>query len=220
MSDANERSESQPQAQPESDSEKKGDPIKEMFLLAALYLPMGFFLWFFFASALMYLPARITEFVMRLTAPDIFERIVQLQFKFEIQTSIQMARQVEGQIALLNAFMNPMIYAWGMALLFGLIMATPLTIKRRILQMLIGYTVVSVVVVWGVYWETWKDLAFRLGPEAAATVAQSSFSPTLIALFYQLGYLMLPAVVPVACWILMNRPFLEQVVFTRKARQS
>ena len=220
MSDANEQSESQPQAQPESVSEKKGDPIKEMFLLAALYLPMGFFLWFFFASALMYLPARITEFVMRLTAPDIFERIVQLQFKFEIQTSIQMARQVEGQIALLNAFMNPMIYAWGMALLFGLIMATPLTIKRRILQMLIGYAVVSVVVVWGVYWETWKDLAFRLGPEAAATVAQSSFSPTMIALFYQLGYLMLPAVVPVACWILMNRPFLEQVVFTRKARQS
>ncbi|MEM7055264.1 MAG: exosortase H-associated membrane protein, partial [Pseudomonadota bacterium] len=147
-----------------------------------------------------------------------FERVVQLQFKFEIQTSIQMARQVEGQVALLNVFINPMIYAWGMALLFGLIMATPLTIKRRIVQMLIGYAVVSVVVIWGVFWETWKDLAFRLGPEAATMVAESSFSPTMIALFYQLGYLMLPAVVPVTCWILMNRPFLEEVVFTRKAR--
>ena len=198
--------------------EKKGDPIKEMFLLAALYLPMGFFLWFFFASALMYIPARITEFIMTTFSPEVFERIVQLQFKFEIQTSIQMARQVEGQIALLNAFINPMIYAWGMALLFGLIMATPLTIKRRLLQMLIGYFVVSAVVVWGVFWETWKDLAFRLGPEAAAMVAQSSLEPNMIALFYQLGYLMLPAVVPVACWILMNRPFLEEVVFTRKAR--
>ena len=200
------------------DEEKQGDPIKEMFLLAALYLPLGFFLWFFFADALMYLPARATEFIMTLSAPDVFERIVQLQFKFEIQTAIQMERQVEGQVALLNAFMNPMIYAWGMALLFGLIMATPLTIKRRFVQMLIGYFVVSLVVIWGVFWETWKDLAFRLGPEAATVVAESSLSPTMIALFYQLGYLMLPAVVPVVCWILMNRPFLEEVVFTRKAR--
>ncbi len=207
------------QGQPHSDSEEKqGDPIKEMFLLAALYLPMGFFLWFFFADALMFLPARITEWLMTTTSPDVFERIVQLQYKFEIQTAIQMARQVEGQIALLNAFINPMIYAWGMALLFGLIMATPLTAKRRIVQMVIGYLVVSLVVIWGVFWETWKDMAFRLGPEAAATVAESVLEPNMIALFYQLGYLMLPAVVPVACWILMNRPFLEDVVFTRKTR--
>ncbi|MEM1081170.1 MAG: exosortase H-associated membrane protein, partial [Pseudomonadota bacterium] len=181
-------------------SEQTGDPIKEMFLLAALYLPMGFFLWFFFADALMFLPARITELIMTTTAPEVFERIVQLQFKFEIQTGIQMAREVEGQIALLNAFINPMIYAWGMALLFGLIMATPLTAKRRVVQMIIGYFVVSVVVIWGVFWETWKDLAFRLGPEAATVVAESSLEPNMIALFYQLGYLMLPAVVPVACW--------------------
>lgn len=197
-------------------SEQTGDPIKEMFLLAALYLPMGFFLWFFFADALMFLPARITELIMTTTAPEVFERIVQLQFKFEIQTGIQMAREVEGQIALLNAFINPMIYAWGMALLFGLIMATPLTAKRRVVQMIIGYFVVSVVVIWGVFWETWKDLAFRLGPEAATVVAESSLEPNMIALFYQLGYLMLPAVVPVACWILMNRPFLEEVVFSRR----
>ncbi|MEM7054720.1 MAG: hypothetical protein AAF446_09255, partial [Pseudomonadota bacterium] len=60
-------------AKAEPDDQKKGDPIKEMFLLAALYLPMGFFLWFFFASALMYLPARVTEFIMTTIAADVFE---------------------------------------------------------------------------------------------------------------------------------------------------
>jgi hypothetical protein len=34
----------------------------------------------------------------------------------------------------------------------------------------------------------------------------------LIALCYQLGYLMFPAVVPVATWILMNRAFIETEV--------
>jgi len=195
--------------------EDGGNPVKEMFLLAALYLPLGFFLWFSFASALMWLPARIVGLALTGLYPELFERVVQLGFKLEIQTAIRMERMVEGKVALLNTAVNPMIYAWGMALLFGLIMATPMSARRRMLQLLVSYLVLSLVIVWGVFWETWTDLAFRMGPEAAAAVAGAGMSPTLIALCYQLGYLMLPAVVPLAIWILMNRPFLERVAFDR-----
>lgn len=198
------------------DEAPAGNPVKEMFLLAALYLPLGFFIWFYLASALMWLPARIVHAATTGFFPDLFERIVQLGFHLEVQTQIQLSRPVEGQVALLNTDVNPMIYAWGMALLFGLIMATPMSARRRALQMLIGYLVISLVTAWGVFWEIWTNLSFRLGPEAAAAVAETSLSPTMIALFYQLGYLMLPAVVPLATWILMNRPFLEQIVLTRK----
>ena len=198
-----------------AEPEESGNPIKEMFLLAALYLPMGFFLWFYLAGVLMWLPGRIAQWAMTTLFPQVFERVVQFGFHFEIQTLIRLDRQVEGRTALLNGEINPMIYAWGMALLFGLIMATPLSVRQRLKQMVIGYLVVSVVTAWGVFWETWTDLAFRYGPESAAIVASSGPPETMIALFYQLGYLMLPAVVPLATWILMNRPFLEQVVFTR-----
>lgn len=198
-----------------AEPEKSGNPIKEMFLLAALYLPMGFFLWFYLAGVLMWLPGRIVQWAMTGLYPQIFERVVQFGFHFEIQTLIRLERQVEGRTVLLNGEINPMIYAWGMALLFGLIMATPLSVRQRLKQMAIGYLVVSVVTAWGVFWETWTDLAFRYGPESAAIVASAGPPETMIALFYQLGYLMLPAVVPLATWILMNRPFLEQVVFTR-----
>ena len=37
------------------------NPVREMFLLALLYLPLGFFLWFYLASALMWLPTRLTD---------------------------------------------------------------------------------------------------------------------------------------------------------------
>lgn len=192
-----------------------GNPVKEMFLLAALYLPLGFFLWFSFGSALMWFPGRLVEWTLTGLFPELFERVVQLGFRLEIQTLIEMNRMVEGRVALLNDEINPMIYAWGMALLFGLIMATPMPARRRALQLAIAYLVISLVTAWGVFWETWTDLAFRLGPEAAAAVAGSGLPRTLIALFYQLGYLMLPAVVPLATWILMNRPFLERVAFDR-----
>jgi len=187
--------------------------VREMFVLAALYLPLGFFLWFTFAGALMWLPARIAELALTGLHPELFERVVQLGFELEVQTLIRMERMVEGQVALLNNDVNPMIYAWGMALLFGLTLATPMAGKRRVAQLLWGYLAVSLVTAWGVYWQTWTDLTFRLGPDAAAAASIAGLSPTLIALCYQLGYLMLPAVVPVVAWILMNRPFLERLAF-------
>lgn len=193
-----------------------GNPVKEMFLLAALYLPLGFFLWFFFGSALMFPVARLSELVLTGLFPQLFEQIVQLDFRLEIQTMVTMERQVEGRTALLNLEINPMLYAWGMALLFGLIMATPLSVTRRIVQMLAGYALVTLVTIWGVFWEAWTDMAFRMGPEAAAAVQASAMPPNLIALCYQLGYLMFPAVIPVASWILMNRPFIENHVLRHR----
>lgn len=207
---------SEEQAESSDNEENAGNPVKEMFLLAALYLPLGFFLWFSFGSALMWFPSNLAEWALTGFYPDLFDRVVQFGYQLEIQTAIRMERTVEGRVALLNNDVNPMLYAWGMALLFGLIMATPMRARARALQLVIGYAVISVVTAWGVFWQTWSDLAFLVGPEAAATVAQKGPSPTLIALCYQLGYLMLPAVVPLATWILMNRPFLERVAFGRR----
>ena len=187
-----------------------------MFLLAALYLPMGFFLWFFAASLLMFPTARLADLLLTGIHGQVFEQVVQLGFQFEIQTSVLLERQVDERTVAVNVYVNPMIYAWGMALLFGLIMATPLSVKKRLLQMLIGFVVVTLVTTWGVFWETLVDLAFRSGPEAGAAARGLGLNMNLIALFYQLGYLMLPAVVPVATWILMNRRFIEDHILQRR----
>ena len=196
-------------------SKEQKNPVKEMFLLAALYLPMGFFLWFFAASLLMFPTARLSDWLLSGIFGGVFDQVVQLGFHLEVQTSVILERQVDGRTAAVNLYVNPMIYAWGMALLFGLIMATPLTIKRRLLQMAIGFVVITMVTIWGVFWESLTDLAFRSGPEAGAAARGLGLNMNLIALFYQLGYLMLPAVIPVATWILMNREFIERDILRR-----
>ena len=200
----------------ENTSKGEKNPVKEMFLLAALYLPMGFFLWFFAASLLMFPTAQLSDLLLTGIFGQVFEQVVQLGFQLEVQTSVILERQVDGRTAAVNIYINPMIYAWGMALLFGLIMATPLSVKQRLLQMLIGFLVVTGVATWGVVWESLVDLAFRSGPEAGAAVRDLGLNMNLIALFYQLGYLMLPAVIPVATWILMNRRFIENDVLRRR----
>ncbi len=201
-----------PSGKPEKSS---GNPVKEMFLLAALYLPMGFFLWFFAASLLMFPTARLADLLLTGLFGDVFDQVVQLGFQLEIQTSVLLEREVEGRTVAVNLYVNPMIYAWGMALLFGLIMATPLSVKGRLAQMAVGFVVVTLVTTWGVFWETLTDLAFRSSPEAGAAAAELGLNMNLIALFYQLGYLMLPAVIPVATWILMNRAFIENDILQR-----
>ncbi len=191
------------------------NPIKAMFVLALLYLPLGFFLWFFASSLLMFPAGRLAEWLLTSAFPEVFEGLVQLNFQFEIQTAIILSRPVDGREVALDLFVNPMVYAWGMALLFGLVMATPLAVTQRMVQLLISFAVITGVTVWGVFWETLTDLAFRSGPEAGEVAAGLGVPMDLIALFYQLGFLMLPAVVPVALWILMNRAFVEQHVLRR-----
>ncbi|WP_376697013.1 exosortase H-associated membrane protein [Wenzhouxiangella sp. EGI_FJ10305] len=198
-----------------AEATSSGNPIKEMFLLAALYLPLGFFLWFFMASGLMFPTSRLVEWLLTGFYPDVFERVVQLGFRFEVQTAVILPQQVEGRTAALNLDINPMIYAWGLALLFGLVMATPMRGLRRLLQLIVGFVIVTLVTSWGVFWEVWRDMAFLMGPEAATAVQSSNLSATAIALCYQLGYLMFPGVIPIAAWILMNRPFIEQLVQSR-----
>lgn len=200
----------------EAAEEQGNNPVKEMFVLAALYLPLGFFLWFFMASGLMFPTSRLVEALLTGFYPDIFERVVQLGFKFEVQTAVILPQQVDGKTAALNLDINPMIYAWGLALLFGLTMATPTRGLRRLVQLLIGFVVVTLVTTWGVFWEVWRDMAFLMGPQAAAAMQSTSLTATTVALCYQLGYLMFPGVVPIAAWILMNRPFIEQLVESRR----
>lgn len=202
--------------EPSDHADKSGkNPVKEMFLLAALYLPLGFFLWFFAASLLMMPTARLADLLLTGIFGQVFEQVVQLGFQLEVQTSVVLERQVDGRTAAVNLYVNPMVYAWGMALLFGLIMATPLSVKRRLAQMAIGFVVVTLVTTWGVFWETLTDLAFRSSAEAGAAAAGLGLDMNLIALCYQLGYLMLPAVVPIATWILMNRAFIENDILQR-----
>ena len=193
-----------------------GNAIRQMFILALLYLPLGFFGWFFAASALMWPSGQLTGMVLSGLDPVLFERLVQLDFIFEIQTGVVLPEPINGQQVALNIEVNPMIYAWGMALLFGLTMATPLGAWRRVAQLLVGFSVVTVITTWGACFDALTQLAFRSGPEAAIAARGLGLSMEVIALGYQLGYLMLPAVIPVATWIVMNRSFIETHVIQKR----
>jgi len=202
--------------------QKKGkEQIKELFILSALWLPLGFFLWFYFSEQLVKPAGWLSGWLLSTFLPNAIEGINQVSFKFEIETLIPHDQLVQGRVALLTFDVNPMIYAYGVPLFFGLVMATPpLTALQRALQIFIGYTLLIGVQVWGVCWEVLKDLALNFGVLGAQAVAETGLPTTLIALCYQLGYLILPPVIPLVIWILLNKKFLETIALPNLARRG
>jgi len=188
-------------------------PLKPLFLAALLWLPLAFFLWFYFAGVVVWPTAQMVAPVLAGALPEIFVGAEQFQFVIEVQTRVMAdPRLTGGRVAALDLTINPMIYGYGLPLLAGLVMATPLSAGRRTLQIAVGFLAITLVMLWGAVWQALKMVRFDLGAQGQALIEGSGISENLIALCYQFGYLILPAVTPVALWIVMNRSFLEELV--------
>ena len=193
--------------------------IRELFLLAALWMPLGFFIWFKFGPIFVRLNAILSSWVLQWVMPAAISGISQVQHILEINTLIPDATLHQGRVALQVVTVNPMIYGYGIPLLLGLVMATPrLSILQRAAQLMGGYLVLVCVQTWGVFWEVLKDMSFALGPYATQAVAETGIPNTLIALCYQLGYLMLTPIAPLVVWIVFNRNFLEHITTGRERK--
>ena len=107
---------------------------------------------------------------------------------------------------------NPLVYTYGLPLLFGLVMGSDVSWLRKLIIMLIGYVAITLVQIWGVVWLSLKMLAFNFGSQTHAIVAAHGVSDGAIALGYQLGTLILPPLAPIFVWVLSNRPLVKQFV--------
>lgn len=193
---------------------KEALTLGELLLLAALWMLLGFTLWYYLA-AFHVLPARLAaEAILQQVLGSDFRRIIaepNENFLFQVETNIPFTFP-DGTTEALGFLVNPLIFSYGLPLLFGLVMGSNVSWLRKCVIMLIGFTAGTLVQVWGVVWASLKMLAFDFGPGTQAVVASHGVSQTAIALGYQLGSLILPALVPVVVWVLGNRALVEQFV--------
>jgi hypothetical protein len=187
-------------------------PLRRFVLSALLWLPACFFLWFVVDGVVVWPAAQIASHVLPALLPNVIAEVVQLGAELEIETRLLTPAGAEGQLGALVLQIRPLIYAWCLPLFAGLVMASPLSGGQRSLHLAIGLPVLWLVVAWGTIFDVLKLLAFDAGPLGAAAVTQAGFGGDAVALGYQFGYLILPPVVPVALWVVLNREFLEELV--------
>ena len=188
--------------------------LSELLILASMWMLFGFMLWFYL-SAFHGIPARLaSEAILSQILGSDFSRIIvepSQHFLYQVETQIQFTFR-DGTTDALGFVVNPLIFSYGLPLLFGLVMGSDVSWLRKGVIMLIGYSVITLVQIWGVVWQSLKMLSFNFGEQTHAIVLSHGVSDASIALGYQLGTLIFPALAPIFVWVLTNRPLVEQFV--------
>lgn len=188
--------------------------LSELLILASLWMLFGFMLWFYL-SAFHGAPTRILSgAILAEILGNHFHQIVvepDQHFLFQVETTIQYVFR-DGSRDALGFVVNPLVFSYGLPLLFGLVMGSDVSWRRKAGILLTGYVVITGVQVWGVVFESLKMLAFNFGSQTQEIVREVGISDTVIALGYQMGTLILPALAPIFVWVLTNRGLVEQFV--------
>jgi hypothetical protein len=194
--------------------------LSELLILATLWMVFGFMLWYYL-SAFHGAPVRIiSSEIVAYFLDDSFLGIIanpDRHYLFQVQTRIPFLFP-DGSREALGFIVNPLVYGFGLPLLFGLVMASGVALLRKLGIILVGYLAVMLVQIWGVVWQTFKMLAFNFGADAHQVIANAGIPDELIALCYQLGVLIFPPLIPVILWVLSNWTLIEQ--FTGWQKQA
>jgi len=202
-------------SQTDIDDDQERTGIRQFFLLALLWMPLGFAAWFYMAGLMSFPVSFLSRWLLIGGIPELFETLTQIDYHFEIKSTIpasaELLARASREVGNYAFDVQPMIYGYGLPVFFGLAMSTPLKVRRRVLQLFIGFVAVVLVQTWGVYWESLRTVTFSMGEIAGAKIVAQGFNPTVVAFCYQMGYLVLPALTPVVLWVALNRDFFEEL---------
>jgi hypothetical protein len=211
--------------------------LQRFMLGAVLWLPFAFFVWFWFAAPLVWPVIEVARLVLLHAWPSLFAAISQGADLLDAQGHVlahagylmQLSSRVlvnvapagaPAQFGFLEPVVNPMIYGYALPLFAGLVLATPLTRMQRVVQFAIGFPVIWLAQSFGVIAESLKSVGLDAGAGGAEAVRRAGLPLELIALCYQFGYLILPALVPAVLWIVCNRSFIEMLARSGNAEPA
>lgn len=204
-------------------------PLKRFLLAAVLWLPLAFFFWFWFAAPLCWPVIALAKSILPQAWPSLFTGVTQgadlidaqgrilghAAYLMQLSGNVLVNAAAPGQppkFGFLEPVVNPMIYGYALPLFAGLVLATPLTRLRRVAQIALGGFIIILSQTFGVIGESLKTMSIDAGAEGASAAQQAGLSLNFIALWYQFGYLILPALVPAVLWIVLNRRFIETLI--------
>ncbi|HSN19331.1 MAG TPA: exosortase H-associated membrane protein [Usitatibacter sp.] len=120
-------------------------------------------------------------------------------------TSLQVTEG--GRTGNLVLEVNPLLYGYGVPLLAALLLAS----GARWTRLVLGAAILLPFQAWGIAFDALAQI-LRSTPALAAQAGLQGMRGEVAAVAYQLGSLILPALVPLALWTAWQRAFLEGVL--------
>ncbi len=181
--------------------------VAKFALHIALWLPACFAAWYFGARYLAPIVGDAAVVVAGLVKPGLVAALERHDLALVFVTSIEVHPQ-PGQTGVLVIDVNPLLYIAGLPLFLALMLAS----RARWWTLLAGAFLLLPFQAWGIAFDFLVHVAVKAGPEVSARAGLLGWRAEAIALSYQLGSLVFPALAPVALWMAFNRPFVADLV--------
>lgn len=185
--------------------------LKRFLLAVVVWLPLAFLGWAVLRTMLNFVPGLLSSWLLSSLWPALFSGSAHQGADWQAVTSIMVSQPGTQALGQLVVDLKAMVYGYSLPLYFGLAMATHMTPWQRTRQCLMVLPILWLAQVFGMVSGALKLIVFNAGPQGAAAAEAAGLSANVVALAYQFGYLIVPAVVPVVLWVLLNRHFLDKL---------
>jgi len=183
--------------------------VKGFLLKIIIWLPLTFLAWYLLTPIIVYIVSLLAKAVLSLIAGHAVLDIEPHGRMLEVITKF--ASQKGEKVGTITFSINAMKYGYGLALFIAMLLATPDKWSNKLQNIYIGALILIMVQVWGVTFDAMITFVFKLGRSIGETMGTTEFTRELIALSYQLGYLVLPSVTPILLWFTMYQDQLAKL---------
>ncbi len=163
--------------------------------------------WYWIAPWLARPAAWLARGIVGLCAYDVVSGLEFQARTLVFVTSIEV-RQGAGAVATLIVEVNPLLYTYGIALFVALMLAS----RARPWPIVAGLALLLPFQAWGIAFDFLVNVGVRSGAEVASQAGVVGGMREFVALAYQLGTLIFPALAPVLVWAAMQRRFIAGLV--------
>lgn len=192
-------------------SNEKVLSVKLFLLKILIWLPITFVIWYFLTPVFIYIIAFLSKAILTIVASSSVVDVDPAGNVLHIVTPFTSSAPTEKNQGQLIFIINAMKYGYGIALFTAMLLATPDKVSNKLQNLYIGVLILILVQTWGVTFDTLQTLLFKFGREIGETLNTTAFTREVIALCYQLGYLILPAVTPILLWFTMYKNYLAKI---------
>jgi hypothetical protein len=210
-------------AVPKTEPEAPEGPVslKTFLLLNILWLPLAVFVWFAMRSFIAYPITRLARWGLDWWLPGVIESSRQYYqfFKFTALIPLPPGMVAEaGQVPAVDATSDALLYTYGLAVLWGLTLATPeangeFSLLRRLRTCLLGWLILIPLQSASMVIDVAKTLFIDLGSAGLQMAEQHGVSLEVIAYLWQLSRLVVPTLSALIVWAIFHRRFIEHIRF-------
>ena len=175
--------------------------ISGLFWRTLLWLAPMLGLWYLARDWVVRLPALWADIVMR----SLFSWVEGTQLEGTVQSLLTniVVPHASGQTALATPDAHILSYCYGLPLLFALFLGAKA--KGLAWKLPLGFLILTPFQAWGICFTWLLTLTQATGDTVAMTTRFTAFDNNVIALGYQLGYLLFPSMVPILLWVYLER---------------